>query len=241
MTKVQAIAKVMEDNGGAANLDMIYDNIVKYYPEINKSSEWQAGIRGVLYREIRKTRMFKKIGLSIYSLADYKEEEKPDKKDAVKMHSYIEGICVELGNYNGYDTFSADPSAWYRDKLQIRNFVTLSDIPQFSYKEILREAQRIDVVWFNRKGLAFPQKVFEVVDSVGTLNGAFNRSLQLRNFRTSFFIVAPERHREKYNQTIELETYQENKERFTFITYEEIIDLYENTARTKQLEARIFG
>ena len=241
MTKVQAIAKVMADNGGVANLEMVYSNIHRYYPGIEKTSDWQAGIRGVLYREIRNNRMFKKIGLSIYALADYKEEVKPDRKDSVKMHSYIEGICVELGNYNGYDTFSADPSALYRDKLQIRNFVTLSNIPQFSYDEILREAQRIDVVWFNRKGLAFPQKVFEVVDSIGTLNGAFNRSLQLRNFRTQFYIVSPEKHREKFNQTIGLETYQENRERFTFITYDEIVELYENTARTKKLEAHIFG
>ena len=132
MTKVQAIAKVMKDNNGVANLEMIYSDIDRYYPAIKKSNDWQAGIRGVLYREIRNHRMFKKIGLSIYALSDYKEEAKPDKKDAVKMHSYIEGICVELGNYKGYDTYSADPSAWYRDRMQIRNFVTFSDIPQFS-------------------------------------------------------------------------------------------------------------
>lgn len=241
MTKVQAIAKVMMDNGGVANLDMIYDSIAKYYPAVKESEKWKEGIRGVLYREIRNNRMFKKIGLSIYALADYKEEEKPDTKDKVKMHSYIEGICVELGNFNGFETFSADPSALYRDKMQIRNFTSLHAIPQFSYQEILREVQRIDVVWFNKVGLAFPQRVFEVVDSVGTLNGAFNRSLQLRSFRTKFFIVAPEKHRDKYCQTIELETYQADKERFSFIAYDEIIDLYESTSRTKKLESHIFG
>ena len=143
MTKVQAIAKVMMDNGGVANLDMIYDSIAKYYPAVKESEKWKEGIRGVLYREIRNNRMFKKIGLSIYALADYKEEEKPDTKDKVKMHSYIEGICVELGNFNGFETFSADPSALYRDKMQIRNFTSLHAIPQFSYQEILREVQRL--------------------------------------------------------------------------------------------------
>ena len=241
MTKIQAIAKVMADNGGVANLDMIYDNIEKYCPSAKDSTTWREGIRGVLYRELRNNRMFKKIGLSIYALMDYKVEAKPVENDKVKMHSYIEGICVELGNFNGFDTFSADPSAVYRDKLQIRNFTTLPTIPQFSYHEILRETQRIDVLWFNKTGLAFPQKVFEVVDSVGTLNGAFNRSLQLRNFRTEFFIVAPEKHRDKYNQTIGLETYQSNKDRFTFVTYDEIVDLYESTSRTKKLESHIFG
>mgnify|MGYP000857093924 FL=1 len=78
MTKVEAIAKVMEENGGVASLDIIYKNIIKYYPSAKKSKEWAAGIRGVLYRELKNNRRFKKIGLSIYALSDYQEEQKPD-------------------------------------------------------------------------------------------------------------------------------------------------------------------
>ena len=104
MTKVEAIAKVMEDNGGTASLSVIYDNITKYYPTAKDSNEWEAGLRGVLYREIRNNRRFKKIGLSIYALSDYKEEQKPNESDTIRMHSYIEGICLELGNFNDYLT-----------------------------------------------------------------------------------------------------------------------------------------
>ena len=240
MTKVEAIAKVMADNGGVANLETIYKNIATYYPTARDSINWQEGIRGVLYREIKNDRWFKKIGLSIYALSDYVEEKKPDTSDTVKMHSYIEGICVELGNYKGFDTFSADPSAMYRDKMQISAFASLKDIPQFSYPEILREVQRIDVVWFNKTGLSFPQKVFEVVDSVGTLTGAFNRSLQLRNYRTHFCIVAPEKHHDKYNQTLSLETYKADADRFSFLNYEDVIDYYESTVRSKKVEDSIF-
>lgn len=100
MTKVDAIAKVMEDNGGTASLDIIYDNITKYYPSAKDSKEWEAGLRGVLYREVRSNRRFKKIGLSIYALLDYQEEQKPKDSDKVRMHSYIEGVCLELGNFN---------------------------------------------------------------------------------------------------------------------------------------------
>lgn len=241
MTKVDAIEKVMEANGGTASLEMIYGEIEKYYPAAKESTKWREGIRGVLYREIRNQRRFKKIGLSIYALDGYKVEEKPDAKDKVKMHSYIEGICVELGNFKGFDTYSADPSAAYRDNLQIRDFATTPQLPEFSYPQILSEARRIDVIWFNRKGLAFPQRVFEVVDSIGTLNGAFNRSLQLHNFRTTFFIVAPEKHHDKYLQTLELEAYQPNKDRFTFVSYDDMIALYENTMRAKKVEDIIFG
>ena len=224
MTKVDAIEKVMIDNGGTASLEIIYDNVQKYYPTVKDSNDWEAGVRGVLNREVRNQKRFKRIGLSIYALIDYKEEQKPQTSDTIRMHSYIEGICLELGNFNGFLTYTADPSAMYRDNVHLNNIATLKDLPVFSYEKIVYEAKHIDVIWFNRKGYAFPKKVFEVVDSVGTLNGAFNRSLQLQNFITDFYIVAPEKHRDKYLQTIELEVYQEQKDRFTFINYEEILD-----------------
>jgi len=71
MTKVEAIKKVLEDNGGIATWEIIYNEIEKYYPEAKKSKEWSAGIRGVLYREIKKDKSFKKIDEGTYSLADY--------------------------------------------------------------------------------------------------------------------------------------------------------------------------
>jgi hypothetical protein len=97
MTKVEAIKKVMQENNGTASWDFIYQNIQKYYPSIKDSAEWKAGIRGVLYREIRDNKNFKKIGLAIFALQDYKVEEKPSIQDIPRMHSYIEGICIELG------------------------------------------------------------------------------------------------------------------------------------------------
>lgn len=131
MTKVEAIQKVMEDNNGSASLDVIYQNIDKYYPTAKDSNEWEAGIRGVLYREIRNNKRFKKIGLSIYALQDYKEEQKPHKEDTIRMHSYIEGICIELGNFKNFHTYTADPSALYRDNIHLQNIATIKEIPVF--------------------------------------------------------------------------------------------------------------
>lgn len=71
MTKVEAIKKVLEDNGGIATWEIIYNEIEKYYPEAKKSKEWSAGIRGVLYKEIKNDKSFKKIDEGTYSLADY--------------------------------------------------------------------------------------------------------------------------------------------------------------------------
>ena len=117
----------------------------------------------------------------------------------------------------------------------------MNEIPLFSYPEVIQETKRMDVVWFNQKGLHFPQKIFELVDSIGTLNGAFIRCLQLKNFRTEFFIVSPEQHRNKFNLTMNLESYKENSDRFKFINYDEIIELYDNASRVNKIEGKIFG
>jgi len=241
MTKVDAIEKVMIDNGGTASLQVIYDNIEKYYPSAKVSKDWTAGIRGVLYRELNNGNRFKKIGLSIYAVKDYKEEAKPVSKDQVRMHSFIEGICLELGVFNKYLTYTADPSAPYRDNLHLNDVASIQSLPIFSYDEIVHEVRNIDVIWLNKEGLMFPQKVFEVVDSIGTLNGAFNRSLQLKNFMTEFYIVAPEKHHEKYLQTINMEIYKPQKERFKFINYDDIMELYDSALRKNTLETKLFG
>jgi hypothetical protein len=152
----------------------------------------------------------------------------------------MEGICLQLGNYKDFETYTADPSALYRDNLHLRDIATVNDFPPFTYNDILQEAKRIDVVWFNKGNLLFPQKVFEVVDSIGTLTGAFNRSLQLDNFQTKFFIVAPEEHHKKYEQTVNLAPYNKRKEIFNFINYEDMEHYYNVTAEAKKIENNIF-
>ncbi len=241
MTKVDAIERVMLDNGGTATWSIIYDNIEKYYPAAKVSKKWQEGLRGVLYRELKNGSRFKKIGVGIYATEEYKVEDKPKRGDKERMHSLIEGICIELGNFQEFNTYTADPSAAYRDNLFLKDIASLQTMPDFSYNAILHEVKRIDVIWFNKNGLAFPKKVFEVVDSVNTLTGAFNRSLQLQNFMTDFYIVAPEKHHDKYLQTIELEIYQSQKDRFRFINYDDIMEWHDSTLRKTNLETRLFG
>jgi hypothetical protein len=70
MTKVEAIVRVMQENGGQATLQEIYQNAVRYYKGVKASDEWQAGLRGVLYREIRNGKTFRKVGPATFALID---------------------------------------------------------------------------------------------------------------------------------------------------------------------------
>ncbi len=68
MTKVQAIEKVMKANGGKATLAEIYKQAKRYKKDIDKAADWKAGLRGVLYREVRAGKTFKKIQEAEYGL-----------------------------------------------------------------------------------------------------------------------------------------------------------------------------
>lgn len=237
MTKVEAIKKVLEDLNGAATWEQIYSNIEKYYPAVKVSRAWQEGIRGVLYREIKKGKYFKKIGLGIFALKDYKEEPKPPLEEKQRIHPFIEGICLELGNFENFATYTADPSAQFKNNIILASLATLNNLPEFTYTGILKEVKRIDVIWFNKRGLMFPQKVFEVVDSIGTLGEAFNRTLQLLNFRTDFLIVGPKEHYEKFNQKINLEPYIRFRERYKFKDYDTLINFYERSVELNKVKS----
>lgn len=69
LTKVEAIKAIMLEYNGVATLQIIYNEIEKYYPSAKQSKEWEAGLRGVLYRDLGKT--FKKIDDATYSLIDF--------------------------------------------------------------------------------------------------------------------------------------------------------------------------
>lgn len=72
MTKVEAIRALMNEYHGVVTWEILYNEIERYYPNAKRSSDWKAGLRGVLYRELGKR--FKRIDKSVYALIDYNEQ-----------------------------------------------------------------------------------------------------------------------------------------------------------------------
>ncbi len=236
MTKVQALTKLLEDKGGVAAWNTIYDEIEKYYPSAKASREWKAGLRGVVYREMYARKNFKRVGLGLVGLLDFREQKKEEiEKDHVRMHSYIEGVCIELGNFDNYLTFTADPSAQFQKNVFLKDLTTLKELPEFSYPEILRTTKRIDVLWFNNSGFLFPQRAFEIVDSIGTLGEALNRTYQLFAFKVDFVIVGQEANRNKFEEKVNREPYKRAAERYNYRSYDEVLRLYQNKLEYNQL------
>ena len=152
VTKVDAIKKVMEENKGVATWKQIYDTIERFYPPAKVSKEWKAGIRGVLYREIKNKKNFKRIGLGIFALENYQEEIKPLPNQKIRFHSFMEGCLLEIGNFKNFLTYTPDKSAIFKDNVFLNQIETIEGFPEFTYQEIIKIIKRIDVIWFNPNG-----------------------------------------------------------------------------------------
>ena len=238
MTKVEAIKKLMQDNGGLASWKYIYDNIEKYYPAAKVSPEWEAGIRGVLYREIKNKQNFKRVSFGVFALNEYQEEKQIEEisKDQIRMHSYMEGIMVELGNYEKFITYCADPTAAFQPNVFINQLMTIDEFPNFTYPEINGISKRIDVLWFSSKGYKFPKRAIEIVDSIGTLGESLSRMYQLKEFQIDFYVLAPDKHIEKIQNTLSREPYSIQRKRFIVKTYNEAIDYYKKRLEFEKLK-----
>lgn len=228
MTKVEAIKKILEDHNGIATWQIIYDEIEKYYPNAKVSSEWQSGLRGVFYREERNNKNFKRVGLGMLALLDFKEDKVEEiKQDGLRMHSFMEGVCLEIGNFLKLKTFTADPSAKYNN-LSLSEIATIKELPPFTYPEILDISKRIDILWFNDKGFMFPKRAIEIVDSIGTLEPALKRCIQLLEFDTLFYILCKKEHIKKVEKELSYEPYLRIKDRFIVRDYDSILNIYHN-------------
>ena len=170
LTKFEAMKKVLEKNGGVATWKQIYEDIERYYPPAKIRKDWKEGLRGVLYRDMKKKGGVKKIGLGIYALEKYQEEVKPSQQQKVRFHSFMEGCLIEMGNFKQFLTYTPDKTAIFKDNVFLNQIETIEEFPNFTYQEIISIVKRIDVIWFNPKGFKFPHKAFEVVDSIGTLS-----------------------------------------------------------------------
>ena len=226
-TYSEAIRQVMLHNGYFAPLKLIYKEIWKY-KDISK-------IKGktpnyTIQERVQRDPQFTRIGLGIYALTDYlsklKQTETPkNKKEKTEFrHTKIQGMLLEIGSVEQYDTYTPDRSKKFDGK-PLNAISTLKECPNFTFKEIINHSVKyIDVIWFNER--SFPCRVFEVEDSTD-FRGAFVKFTELQDFMTQFSIIAPETREEKYQREIRKKAFKNIKERCKFISYGVVEEYYQ--------------
>lgn len=166
----------------------------------------------------------------------HKDVVKPSKVN-IDSHEAAEFYLLEVGKMLGHLTYTVDQSKSYGKK-RLGEVAILQEIPPFASDRDLTWARRIDIMWFNED--ENPTHCFEVEHTTDIVHG-LDRLIQLQHLYVKFFIVAPEDKRQKYESLLNRIQYRRIRDRFSFISYEELAALYESALPFHNLKAKILG
>ena len=141
-------------------------------------------------------------------------------------HTYFQGLLVEIGNIKGYQTYTPgqDKNKLFLDK-PLGSISTLDSIFIFSYDFFVKRAKTVDVIWFNERDM--PYSFFEVEHSTEIYNSLIKFS-DLKDFYSSFCIVADEAREREYLSKISSNSFKEIRNRVNFMSYDILSTVHTN-------------
>ena len=234
VTFSKAIEQIMLDNGYLASLQHIYKEFPKY-----RILSGQTPFKTIQER-VQRDKRFTRIGLGVYALTEYLEKlpkvvpPKTGSEKKERLHARIQGMLIEIGNNRNDvgDTYTNDKK-WFFDNKPLGSLATLSDVPAFTYENIINETVRFfDVIWFNKR--RFPLKVFEVEHSTD-FRDAFVKFMELQDIRESFCCVSLKDREEKFRRELNKSAFEPLINRCEFASYEQVESDYRHALTKRYL------
>lgn len=155
----------------------------------------------------------------------------------IKSHEGAVYHLLELGKLLNYLTYTAHPFEVYNGK-KLGESAILKDLPDSIGERDKKFAKEIDVIWFNES--ENPSFCLEVENTTNITSG-LNRVFQLNQFNVKFAIVAPEEKRSKFIIETSKTPYRIMKDKFYFISYEELETLFYYILVSNELKNKLFG
>jgi len=112
----------------------------------------------------------------------------------------------------------------------------LDTILEFTYRDIIRRVQSIDVFWFNDR--RFPSCVFEIEHSTDFKN-ALLKFLELQDFNVQMYVVSPKQRQREFSYIRNFSSFDPIKERVKFVSYEEVAQWHARVFELKLIESKI--
>ena len=232
MKQFEAVIKIMEENGGFATLGHLYQHALKITDCEWKTKTPYASIR----RIVQDDRIFFKIKPGLWALKSQKDEVLKkfslDEKSSIKKkeefnHTYFQGLLAEIGNVNGFETHvpNQDKNKLFLDK-PLKEIIILENIRVFTYPDVVKKAQTVDVVWFNKR--RFPSYFFEV-EHTTSFDNSLLKFLELQDFHSKFFIVSHNNRKQSFLNKINGSAFQDIESRIKFLDYEKLSELHHKT------------
>jgi len=239
MKQHESVKQVMKANGGYATLGFLYVNV-----DITgwKTNTPFASIR----RIVQDDRFFFKIRPGLWALKEYEKDvldkfniTKKSAKESVEEfnHSYYQGLLIEIGNLEGYETFipSQDKNKKYLNK-PLYELTSIKEFYPFTYPEVMRRAITIDVSWFNER--KYPASFFEI-EHTTDFNNSLLKFMELQDFSVKFNIVADKSRETKFINKISSSTFFPIVKKVKFIDYNSLAILHAKISELTAIKTQI--
>lgn len=245
MKQNDAVILTLEKLGGVATLGQLNQEVFKI-----KDCEWKtktpfASIRRIVQLD---KRIFK-IKPGLYGLVDMKADieakgiiiETTKNKDSEEFqefnHAYYQGLLLIIGELKGLNTFvpNQDKNRKFYDGRKLGEISTISELPKYSYDNIVQRSSTIDVIWFNERNL--PHSFFEVEHSTDIQNSLLKFN-DLQDFYSRMIIVADIKRRTDYINKIKYSSFKDlsKNNRVSFLDYESLNKQYESLIAQQSFE-----
>ena len=107
-----------------------------------------------------------------------------------------------------------------------------TDLPQFTYDNLLRKAKTIDVIWFNEREM--PSAFYEVEHTTDIKN-SLSKFYELQDFHAGFFIVADKQRENEFNDKLHVSMFRPIENRVQFLDYEKVVKRFEGLKQLSTL------
>lgn len=229
MKQHEAVIQAMEENGGYATLGHLYRTATRI-----PGSKWGtktpfASIR----RIVQEHPAFFRIKPGLWALESVREqiiqkfalaEDAPKNKVEEFNHSYYQGLIVEIGNLENFETFV--PNQDKNKRFLSRSLSEVASLPkfyEFTYEHLLRRGRTVDVAWFNERKL--PNAFFEVEHSTDIQNSLL-KFVEFQDFKIRFYIVADKARFGEFKNKLAYTAFAPIRSEVSFLDYESLSDLH---------------
>lgn len=237
MKQHEAVILAMRQAGGYATLGQLYQTA----PGI-PGCEWKTKTPFASIRRIVQTHAeFFKIRPGLWALTAEKQrvlklfaEEGLEGREREYSHYFYQGLVVEIGNLQGFQTFipSQDKNKPFAGH-KLGDVATLARLSEFTYEEVLRRALSIDVTWINSR--KYPDSFFEIEHSTDIYNSLL-KFTEFQDFRTKFVIVADKRRQAEFEDKLSLNAFAPIRTFVRFWDYDAVSQLHTKISESALLQ-----
>lgn len=229
-TQSSQVIEAMRKEGGFATLRRL-NEVVDFSTWKTKTPE--ASVR----RIVQESDQIFKIRPGLWALEDMREKVLQlfelqignAKSEERFSHGYYQGLLVEIGRLRGKITYvpAQDKNRKFMGK-PLCNITNTTDIPSFTYENLLKKAKTVDVIWFNERSM--PSDFYEVEHTTDIKN-SLSKFYELQDFYAKFYIVADQHRKKEFEDKLHVSMFQPIEKRVAFLDYDRVAAVYEGMTK----------